>query len=209
MKKFLNFDSVLCLSPHPDDVELSMYGTILQHPDTMFNILCCSFGTKSDVTSCVSRHEEIQNFWQQSELPNTNLFMIEDFITNKNEDEWVSLIEEDYKTILDRVDGICTTPELDAHFEHGIISHVGRALSRYRPLAVIQYKTVSTLDAWVPNLFVDIDDYYKHKLYLLSNFKSQKDNYHRKIFDAVHTNMFCAKKGIGKVEMYRIDSLYV
>ena len=38
--KFLNFNKVLCLSPHPDDVEYSMGGTIIKYTDTHFDILC-------------------------------------------------------------------------------------------------------------------------------------------------------------------------
>ena len=34
--KFLNFNKVLCLSPHPDDVEYSMLGTILKYNGTKF-----------------------------------------------------------------------------------------------------------------------------------------------------------------------------
>ena len=30
MKKLLGFNRELCLSPHPDDVEYSMYGAILK-----------------------------------------------------------------------------------------------------------------------------------------------------------------------------------
>ena len=37
--KFLGFDKVLCLSPHPDDVEYSMSGTILKYKDTHFDIV--------------------------------------------------------------------------------------------------------------------------------------------------------------------------
>ena len=29
--KLFNFDRVLCLSPHPDDVEYSMLGTIMKY----------------------------------------------------------------------------------------------------------------------------------------------------------------------------------
>ena len=38
--KLLNFNRVLCLSPHPDDVEYSMSGTIMKCTDTIFDIVC-------------------------------------------------------------------------------------------------------------------------------------------------------------------------
>jgi hypothetical protein len=37
--KLLGFNKVLCLSPHPDDVEYSMLGTILKYTDTQFYLL--------------------------------------------------------------------------------------------------------------------------------------------------------------------------
>ena len=46
--KFLNYDRVLCLSPHPDDVEYGMLGTILKYKDTNFQILNVSRGGDFD-----------------------------------------------------------------------------------------------------------------------------------------------------------------
>ena len=42
--KFLNFKRVLCLSPHPDDVEYSMLATIKKNSNTKFDIFCLSRG---------------------------------------------------------------------------------------------------------------------------------------------------------------------
>ena len=42
--KFLNYDKVLCLSPHPDDVEYAMLGSILKYKDTKFDIVVLSEG---------------------------------------------------------------------------------------------------------------------------------------------------------------------
>ena len=37
--KFLNYDKVLCVSPHPDDVEVGMMGSAIKYPDTHFDKL--------------------------------------------------------------------------------------------------------------------------------------------------------------------------
>ena len=34
--KLFNYDNILCLSPHPDDVEFSMSGLIKKYSDTIF-----------------------------------------------------------------------------------------------------------------------------------------------------------------------------
>ena len=36
--RLFNFNRVLCLSPHPDDVEYSMLGTIMKYSNTKFEI---------------------------------------------------------------------------------------------------------------------------------------------------------------------------
>ena len=49
--KFLGFDNVLCLSPHPDDIEYGMAGTIVKHTDTNFDILILTEGGDFDFTT--------------------------------------------------------------------------------------------------------------------------------------------------------------
>ena len=61
--KFLNYDTVLCISPHPDDVEYSMMGTILKYVDTHFIILNLCQGGDLDSTTGKARLEEIHNVW--------------------------------------------------------------------------------------------------------------------------------------------------
>ena len=36
--KFLGMDKVVCLSPHPDDVEYSLSGTVLKYYETKYKI---------------------------------------------------------------------------------------------------------------------------------------------------------------------------
>ena len=62
--KFLNFDRVLCLSPHPDDVEYSMAGTIIKHTGTTFDILCLTQGGDCDDTTGENRLKEVENSWK-------------------------------------------------------------------------------------------------------------------------------------------------
>ena len=45
MSKFLNLDNVLCFSPHPDDVEYGMLGSMIKHSETNFHIMVFSYST--------------------------------------------------------------------------------------------------------------------------------------------------------------------
>ena len=38
--QFLNSEKILCISPHPDDTELSISGSIMKFNHTKFDILC-------------------------------------------------------------------------------------------------------------------------------------------------------------------------
>lgn len=49
------------------------------------------------------------------------------------------------------------------------------ALTRSTPVSIIEYKSPSTLDSWVPNMFVEIGDYAEEKIGRLERFESQKN----------------------------------
>lgn len=209
MSKFLGFDQVLCLSPHPDDVELSMFGTIAKYQDTLFKIMCLSYGTRGDETSNEKRFREIGSFWSKSGIKNWYLINSYGFITDFYEDEWIKILERDFDHTIGSSEAIFTPSEFDSQFEHVIVSHIGLALARYKQISLIQYKSTSTQPEWTPNLFVDINEFYKQKIDLLfENIPSQADNFSHKVFDAEHTNAGCVKRGMGMVEEYKIKTLY-
>ena len=53
--KLLNFNKVLCLSPHPDDVEYSMLGCIQKHSDTQFHLYQLAMGGDCDESTGAHR----------------------------------------------------------------------------------------------------------------------------------------------------------
>jgi len=61
--KLLGFDKVLCISPHPDDVEFSMLATILKYTNTIFDVLCLTKGGAKgfDPTNQLNRRNEVIN----------------------------------------------------------------------------------------------------------------------------------------------------
>ena len=61
--KFLGYNKVLCLSPHPDDVEYSMSGTIIKYSDTQFDIVTLTHGGDFDSTNDNPRKNEVSDFW--------------------------------------------------------------------------------------------------------------------------------------------------
>ena len=215
--QLLNFDRVLCLSPHPDDVEYSMAGTIIKFNDTIFDVLCLSHGGDLDLTTNSSRVNEVRDVWLTANCNNVNLhFSDNKFLKEREEDAWVNFIETNYLR-LNNYDCIMTTSQIDSHFEHKLICNLGPALTRglwpnrTSPISLIEYKSPSTLDNWIPNMFIDISNVYDIKLNMLTKFKSQQHHayFDRAVLNAFHSNYQCAKKNMLITEQFRINQTFI
>lgn len=208
--KFLNFNRVLCLSPHPDDTEYSMAGVVLKHPDTHFDILCLTQGGDCDTSTGMDRIQEVIDAWSTTPALNYSLYFSDvKFLKQRGVDEWISYIEQNFTRKHD-YDCIMTTTEHDSHFEHVLISSFAAPLARVKPYSIIQYRSPSTLDKWTPNLFVSLGDFYYTKKTMLTQFKSQihHEYFSEFVLNGFHTNFQCMKKGQGFVESYKIVTIY-
>ncbi len=205
--KLFNFNKVLCLSPHPDDVEYSMLGTIMKHPDTQFELLQLAQGGDCDPTTNSERLEEVIEVWERSNCNNIKLSFTDNiFIKELSEDKWINKIE----SYIDNVDAIFLPNDCDSHFEHRFISGFGPALIRNKAISLIQYYTPSTQDEWNPNLYIDIEKYYDEKILSLLRFKSQSHRYYFRedVLRAFHSDFQCSKKGVHYIEKYKILNLF-
>lgn len=211
--KFLNFDRVLCLSPHPDDVEYSMMGTILKYSDTIFDVVVLSVGGNFDNTTLMSeRQSECYEAWGgvNNVVLHTHLYYgdvpgekkyLEDVVESK----LINVIETNYNTQC-----IVLTSEEDSHFEHRKVAKVANAIARDKKTSIIEYRSPSTLDNWCPNMHIDISLQYEEKVMRLKEFTSQL---HRMYFNddclnAFHRNYKCFKSGMGLVESFKIKQLF-
>ena len=223
--KFLNYDKVLCLSPHPDDIEYGVLGTICKYKDTKFDIIVLSEGGDFDVTTKIERQNECKKVWEY--IDNINGHFIEDskFIKDKDEDEWVNILESKFD--ISSYDCIITTSPTDSHFEHRMVSDLTYALVRRSRCGIIQYKSPSTLDTWIPNLFVDLsvlanrdkEDGHSHdthllfsaflwyvKIHKLKLFESQQDKsyFSEESLKSFHSNYQCSNREMSHVESFKI-----
>ena len=208
--KFLNYNNVLCLSPHPDDVEYSMAGVILKYKDTHFDVLCLTQGGDCDKTTGIDRVQEVLDAWSITDTDNVTLHFSDTMLLkHKDVDQWINYIETNH-TNKHTYDCIMTTSEYDSHFEHVIVSTLAAPLARIRPYSIIQYRSPSTLEKWVPNLFVSLGDLYDTKKQMLQKFSSQNNRpyFSDSVLDGFHTNFQCMKKGKGYVESYKIITSY-
>ena len=226
--KLLNYNKVLCLSPHPDDVEYGMLGTILKYKDTQFDIVVLSQGGDFDKSTAKSRQDECKKVWEHIDNLNGQFVKGVKFIKDKSEDEWVNFLETSYD--MNDYDCVISTSPLDSHFEHKIVSNLTYPLVRRSKCGIIQYKSPSTLDTWIPNYFVDLnhvgarneEDGHSNKTHLLfmamtwyiklnklKLFESQQDKSYFKedALKSFHSNYQCSTRGMNSVESFKIVTL--
>ena len=164
--KFLNLNNVLCLSPHPDDVELGVMGTIFKYTDTKFDVLCLTKGGAKgyDETNKIDRREEVNNAWKVTHPDNAKIYHSEkDYFEDLTEPGWINYIENKFVK-KKKYSGILIPTGDDSMFEHRFVNKFGSALCRFSPMSLIEYHTVSTVNDWKPNLFIDIESVYPKKI---------------------------------------------
>ena len=201
--KFLNSDYVLCIGAHPDDVEYGMAGTFLKCDETEFSVCVMSNGGDYDKTTLeVDRAAENRMVW--SRFTSVDGHISDTFVRDQSEDSMVQFIEE---YIHPHIDVIVTTPQQDSHFEHRKINNLGPALCRRSPITLVEYRTPSTLNHWIPNHFENLSEKdYGVKKNILKFFVSQQKApyFNSNTIDSFHHNFLCNKKGYNNVESYRI-----
>ena len=214
--KLLNYDRVLCLSPHPDDVEYSMLGSMIKsNEDTHFDVLCLTIGGAKgfDPTNELNRRDEIKNLHHSYVMgigcDNINFdFSDYDYFEDLNEPGWINYIENKYS--IGTYNAIFVPPQEDSMFEHRFVNKFGSALTRGTAVSLIEYNTPSTLNTWKSNIFIDVRNQYEDKLKLLTNFTSQqsKSYFQRNTLDAFHSNFQCKKRGVDIVEQFKVIELF-
>ena len=204
--KFLNFNKVLCLGEHPDDVEYGMLGSMCKFTDTEFDILVLSEGGDFDKSTGKDRQTECENIWNKINNVNGGFTNVK-HVVNHQEDEWVNILESG-GYVSDDYDCIFTLPSEDSHFEHRIVNSMTPALVRHKKIGIISYRTPSTLDSWIPNFYVEID--LDEKIEHLKEFQSQlnKPYFSENSFKSFHSNYQCFKKNMKYVELFRVEIIY-
>tara|TARA_S200002703_G_scaffold159827_2_gene174951 strand:+ start:2793 stop:3413 length:621 start_codon:yes stop_codon:yes gene_type:complete len=204
--KFLNFNKVLCLGAHPDDVEYGMLGSMCKFTDTKFDILVLSEGGDFDKSTGKDRQTECKNIWNKISNVNGEFTDVK-HVVNHQEDEWVNILESGGYISTD-YDCIFTLPSKDSHFEHRIVNSMTPALVRHKKIGIISYRTPSTLDNWISNFYVEIN--LNEKMDHLKEFKSQlsKPYFSKNSLNSFHSNYQCFKKNIEYVELFRVEIIY-
>ena len=208
------------MSPHPDDVEYAMLGSMIKFKNTQFDVVVISQGGDFDETSDASRYKECKSIWEDY-FNISGRFLDIKYVKDIGEDELINKIETSFN--MEEYDAIFIPPEEDAHFEHRLVSTISNALVRRKKCGIINYKTPSSLEKWEPNFFVDLEleverkdvksayniVWYK-KLSSMRKFKSQQDKlfFNEDVIDNFHKVYQCSMKGLLHVESFKIIKGY-
>jgi len=203
--KLFDYNIVVCLSPHPDDVEYSMSGTIEKFKETKFINLVLSMGTTSDITSTGERNKEVEVFWGNLGVKNLKTIFLNQKFDVLDDGKWIDVIEQELD--FTKIDAIFATSSEDTHYEHQITNRLLHTLGRNKKISLYEYKSPSTKNNWVSNFYVEIDDFYENKVkYLLKSFISQLDAlyFNKKLLNLFNSNFNISKLGTNKIENFRI-----
>ena len=188
-----------------------MSGAILKHSDTFFDVLCLSQAGDRGNPSDLSQVEAARAFWDNAGCTNVALHLLgEKRVTDLSEDLWVDLLEKEFLAKGDH-EAIFTSPSCDSHYEHRLVNSLGPSLARTKKIALVEYRSPSTLDGWTPNLFVDISSEFDSKLDALQafgNLKSGRTYFTEEVVRNFNRDFGCSKRGSRYVEQFRMVRAY-
>ena len=202
MSRFLNANTIACLSPHPDDCEYAISATISKHLGTMFHVYNISSGGKYS-NNGNDRLDEVKKFW--SSYKNVNLFFVGvEFIRDIQYDTFITKMENLFPS---EYDLILSPPIEDTHQDHRKINKLANSLTRSKKIGLVEYMTPSTKIGWVPNTFVDVSDTIEEKrINLFNSFQTQLDKpyFTDDVFNSYHCNYQTTTRNLYNVEFLKI-----
>ena len=109
-----------------------------------------------------------------------------------------------------KYDILFVPPSKDGHQDHRKVSEIALALVRKYPCGVIEYRTPSVREDWIPNFFIDIHDVWHMKLNKLKLFESQqsKTYFGEDSMKSFHSNYQCSNKNKNIVESFKVVRAY-
>ena len=185
MKKKLN---ILVLSPHADDAELGMGGTIAKLVKQKNNVtILTAILPKENLSGKVDKYMENKRYKEQvnsSKLLGARLQTLNltpyDFKFNR---EYVKIFDEKIKKI--QPDMIFSCWEHDTHQDHKTLANIIFSVSRKNNISLYMYEAMLpggiNTNAFNPQLFIDISQFMKTKIKSINCYKSvfqrKKNNY--------------------------------
>lgn len=167
------FKSILAVGAHPDDLELSCFGFLLNQNNNgskIYGYIASPDSLTNNPKTEIRSNESINAFKliPQSELMIRNKNNIKDSDYQEIADELRNII------INNKVDLILIHHKDDSMQEHRLLHDITITAARRLPLSIFAYRSPSTI-SFDPNLIVDIKDVYDIKIKAIREHKTQFD----------------------------------
>lgn len=166
----LRFNNILAIGAHPDDIEYSCLGFLLNQKNIGANVSAyiASHGSRENFSKGGIRIKE-----------SAKSFEFNNFILYQRElGEFDYLgIEKEIRLVLksEKTDCILIHDPNDSHQEHRMIYDISISAARRLNLSIIRYRSVSSTGFFHSNLNIDISNFMDIKFKTLSFHESQKD----------------------------------
>lgn len=172
---FPEFDRILAVGAHPDDIEMGCGGTLIKARELGAEIHCTVLTKCEEEMSEKNKDLRLGEFQEASKILGVKTAKAYDF-PNRNLPEHSVEIMDTFGILQEEIN-----PELvlipwteDSHQDHSAVAHAAiRSFRRNETL--VQYEVLRYgSHTFTPNLFVDITNYLEAKLQALDCYKSQK-----------------------------------
>ncbi|MDD5434437.1 MAG: PIG-L family deacetylase [Nitrospira sp.] len=201
----LNGVSILAIGAHPDDIELGCSGSLMKAKDSGAKVygLTMTRGEKGTGKNGDRGKEAIiaSGFM---ELDGYYLMDFKDTELNNYVSEMKRIIEEKIKEA--NITMVFTHSLLDIHSDHKAVFEATKEAARN--VSLLSYEAVSTPMEFLPNYYIDISNYVRDKMKLITLHKTQSDKTYMEPEvikgRAAHRGIQCAVSYAEAFRVYRI-----
>jgi LmbE family N-acetylglucosaminyl deacetylase len=206
----MNFNRILAIGAHPDDVEYSCLGTLLKYDKTnsQICIYVASFGSLGDPTTGEHRKEESISSFKL--LNNAQIIFRQS--AGLSSENYENISQELRVLILSfKPDLILVHHSSDTHQEHRILHDITLTAARRYRCSILTYKSVSVTSSFVESLYVDVTEFLDDKIMAIQKHLSQseRDYMAENSIKLYHKNWFGYMHGIDSVEVFGIEQIII
>ncbi|MCP2604855.1 PIG-L family deacetylase, partial [Candidatus Aminicenantes bacterium AH-873-B07] len=166
---------ILTIGAHPDDIELGCGGTLAKLKDQGSKVygIIFSSGEKGikDPKGKEKRKKEAYRVAKYLNFDHLWIYEFKDTELQKNISQMVKKIENRIREL--KPDIVFTHSPQDIHQDHQAVFEATKIASREN-VSLLCYEDVRTSQEFIPNFFVDIEEYIDDKLKLIKFYKSQR-----------------------------------
>lgn len=203
----MNFQRILAVGAHPDDVEYACLGFLIKHIAADQHIYVGSLGSRFNGSAGVERISETTS--ALASLQCKSFTIREKFGIDPSEFNEI-FVELEELIDVKNPDLILVHSPNDSHQEHNLLYQITIAAARRKPLSILRYGVVSNTSKFSPDYFLQIDeDVLDKKIQSLSYHISQADKFYMDpvFIRYVHHRPYAALHDFEYCEAYEIERI--